>query len=267
MAEDAEPHMHVQNQIYTPLETSIHESEPAETLRMPEPSESDPTDETSVSSRSLLGRGSRDQFTCNQCQYQADKIRHLQMHMTRCHRTKTHKCDNCGKTYQFGYLLKQHIDRKHMAEKRPSVCEQCGKTFQTEAHRRHHKRTRHDIVTPQKNKNSKFVCDVCQAVCGSKMHLQGHINGHHGLKPFRCRNCNATYAYESSLMLHEKGCGTETVHSCPTCDKRFKTEKCVKQHIAGKHNTFGHRCGVCDKVFKWKPNLATHHKKHHANVV
>jgi len=107
-------------------------------------------------------------LTCPHCPQTFVNVGVLDRHIT-LHLPPTFQCDHCDKKFHTNYYLKTHVKRKHVADsEKDFVCSQCGKGF------------------------------------ANKETLEGHLNMHAGLKPFKCRYCEMCYQNKSNRMAHEK---------------------------------------------------------------
>ena len=211
--------------------------------------------------RSITAHKTGQPWKCDQCSYIGRMAHSLNQHIRRCHTVRKHLCTLCDKSYSYKCDLQKHTNMKH-SNTAAVLCDLCGEGFSNEASRQRHKELKHDMLTHD-NPMRKFECHICKSRFLTRANLEGHINKHLNMKPYKCKNCDAVFNYVTSQRNHERECQIkEKVHKCQICSKYFRTKKCLKAHHSGMHAKYGHVCTVCDKCFKWKSNLARHMKKH-----
>uniref|UniRef100_A0A8C8EDJ2 Transcription factor E4F1 n=1 Tax=Otus sunia TaxID=257818 RepID=A0A8C8EDJ2_9STRI len=135
---------------------------------------------------------------------------------------KPFKCEECGKEFTKGYLLKKHQE-VHVNERR-FRCGECGKLYKTIAHVKGHRRVHSDerpYSCPKcgkryKTKNAQqvhfrthledkpYVCQYCSRGFREKGSLVRHIRHHTGEKPFKCYKCGRGFAEHGTLNRHLK---------------------------------------------------------------
>uniref|UniRef100_A0A8V5FW29 Transcription factor E4F1 n=1 Tax=Melopsittacus undulatus TaxID=13146 RepID=A0A8V5FW29_MELUD len=135
---------------------------------------------------------------------------------------KPFKCEECGKEFTKGYLLKKHQE-VHVNERR-FRCGECGKLYKTIAHVKGHRRVHSDerpYSCPKcgkryKTKNAQqvhfrthledkpYVCQFCSRGFREKGSLVRHIRHHTGEKPFKCYRCGRGFAEHGTLNRHLK---------------------------------------------------------------
>lgn len=104
-------------------------------------------------------------------------------------------CKLCAKTSNNKFRHEEHL-RTHTGEK-PYKCEKCGISIATSNAMAHHMRT-HENVT--------FDCAVCGATYRHKKSLKKHMKLHTGERPFGCRHCDKTFAFNYTRADHERKC-------------------------------------------------------------
>lgn len=104
-------------------------------------------------------------------------------------------CKICAKTSNNKFRHEEHL-RTHTGEK-PYKCEKCGVAIATSNAMAHHMRT-HENVT--------FDCNVCDATYRHKKSLKKHLKLHTGERPFGCRHCDKTFAFNYTRADHERKC-------------------------------------------------------------
>jgi len=130
---------------------------------------------------------------CPECNEEVDK-KALRRHMKR-HRM--HSCDQCEEKFlRFQDLVKhkrlQHPNKTHM-------CPDCGKAYKREAALRDH--------TLRVHKNQVLLCPRpdCGQTFTSASNLYQHERVQHlGFRPFSCKQCGQSFAYQHVLRRHRQ---------------------------------------------------------------
>lgn len=146
-------------------------------------------------------------------------------------------------------------------------------------------------LTEQKPKeNVRHFCGYCDKSYATKYALNGHINAHIGVKPFKCKLCDMRFPDPQSKKKHEMRHDSKRPYECDICLKGFYTRTKLKEHerihtgerpyrltinvlINTNKNSYFlcyvfYRCDVCDAYFRYKFNLYSHQfsKMHKENM-
>ena len=78
-----------------------------------------------------------------------------------------------------------------------NFCEICGKIYSSGTTCLAHKRQVHDKIY-------KMKCHICDKGFMSKGDMEGHMNGHTGIKPFVCTICGSAFFYKKTLLRHTR---------------------------------------------------------------
>ena len=117
------------------------------------------------------------------------------------HVGKSYICDDCGKDFQFGYELDEHV-RGHTREEL-FECENCDKAYPSKRALKLHEKSHTD--------NQEYTCEftekngkVCGQVCVSPNHLKQHHRGMHG-EGWLC-HCGKRFQWPGTMYNHKKDC-------------------------------------------------------------
>ena len=121
----------------------------------------------------------------------------MKRHMDACHKDDPKTCEHCGEIYGNEHKLKEHFYQAH-SKNANKTCETCGKIVSSKSYRSHMINNH----TPDHLK--PFVCHICKKGFLWKRALEAHMNGHYGLKPFKCKYCDANFADVANKRMHER---------------------------------------------------------------
>ena len=227
-------------------------------------------------------------FTCEVCGFCTRKRQLLKDHMKRSHRTKTHTCSQCTKSYglkkdlnrhiklvhsfnsrQFAcpkcsytakvkQSLQEHMKRNHV--ERDFVCHMCGKSFGVERDFQRHLRS-------HKGLEVKLECAVCQKSYSTSWFLKVHMKTHkegYVKESFSCEECGRTFAAQHTLLSHIDvvHLGKQQTFLCTKCGQRFLQKRSLINHQLGHAGIKPYVCSVCDKCFRQKSSLHEHETIH-----
>ncbi|CRL04852.1 CLUMA_CG017905, isoform A [Clunio marinus] len=177
-------------------------------------------------------------------------------------------CSICGLQFPSDYQLKRHLRTSHPLEQ-PLEC--CNRIFKFLKDYKKHQMTDHPkaieclicgkILKSQKtfivHKKShqslserKFRCSHadCHKAFNFKLHLENHERTHTGDKPFKCKQCEASFKQSYQLTLHiRKHQGI--IHECSKCKLKFSLKSQLDKHTK-----------VCNKEITGKKRFRTINK-------
>ncbi|XP_059148753.1 uncharacterized protein LOC131935988 isoform X2 [Physella acuta] len=132
-------------------------------------------------------------------------------------------------------------------------CKECPKTFLSKVLYRRHVRSH----------SSGYQCDKCGKTLKTKDSLYHHQRGLHSEdKPYKCKQCNATFNFHHSYKLHIQRHRGDRPHKCDTCHKTYLTSNHLKVHIEAAHGVRSKICHICGKTFSYSCSLKEHLHKH-----
>lgn len=191
-------------------------------------------------------------------------------------------CDLCEKSFLDKYVLKQHMENKHLnivSEQDPNgkYCGFCQKFIFKKNYKEHmkqkHKRLKCNLCdkvyfnnytfrSHKRFHKVEFTCDDCNRKFKEKRTLEQHILRVHLRKAshFKCDHCGKIMSFFSTLTRHIR-----TVHqkqynyACDVCKKGFANAKLLSDHLAFVHlNQQNYVCSICNKKFRSKHGLVLH---------
>ncbi|KAH8359801.1 hypothetical protein KR093_008913 [Drosophila rubida] len=230
---------------------------------------------------------------CDQCGASFRVRCNLTIHMLRHTRTKNYPCPECPKQFYDAYMRNMHIRVRHRGEL-PFVCNYCTKAFSSSNTRYLHEKNVHGASPrihrnvnklnqrleikdkpsqppqdTQPKENVRHYCNYCDKSYATKYALNGHINLHLGLTPFKCKLCDMQFADPQSKKKHEMRHDSKRPFECDICLKGFYVRSKLKEHERIHTGERPYRCDVCDAYFRYKFNLYSHQfsKMHKDNLL
>ena len=76
-----------------------------------------------------------------------------------------------------------------------------------------------------------------------------HFHTHTGEKPYKCIDCNKTFAREDNLENHLQTHTGEKPFTCIECNETFATSYCFSRHVLTHTGEKPYQCIECDKGF------------------
>lgn len=93
--------------------------------------------------------------------------------------------------------MRQHLKLAH--SHKTFGCKFCDMMFLSSSGLLSHTKAKH-------KPDSKTLCQLCGQAFHNKANLEGHMNMHLGIRPFKCKRCGKSYGHSKSLITHEKIC-------------------------------------------------------------
>ena len=203
---------------------------------------------------------------------------------------RTFPCESCGQTFPSKLMLRKHLKIMHNVIF--NYCNKCSKEFSSLSNLKRHESIHHsggDDV--QRN----FMCSECGRCFTAKDSLRVHMFSHTGERPYKCKQCDASYSRSSHLLRHVKvshegkldyvcdfeGCGKrfyessvlrihqrshtdERPYPCPHCPQRFRTMNNKRTHLKTHLLVKQFECHICFQGLTSKHSLQKHLERHEA---
>ena len=231
-------------------------------------------------------------------EYSNDTMESKQDDEIRCEKTikderKEHKCEICGKIFEFKELLDKHFqsdhenhldvqhitpEQKNPGENQKLPCEKCNKFFSCKAYLRKHYKTllhKEQHSVRHKELQEKAVCEMCKKTFFRKDRLKRHLLNIHGENQnFPCETCGKVFKCKKYLNRHynsqhkEKAVCEKQKLPCETCGKLFACKRYLKTHYNFQHKEQQEKavCLMCEKTFINNLKLNQHIKSVHREV-
>ncbi|KAM8720528.1 hypothetical protein ACLKA7_006554 [Drosophila subpalustris] len=197
---------------------------------------------------------------------------------------KEYKCEYCAGKYTTIRYLNIHLKLSHPHPK-GFKCSDCDATFDVDRALESHRRKAH----------TEFTCKLCDKIYKSSRTLLRHVQGHSGLRQFKCdyENCGKSFVSQHNLTSHRRIHSTERNYVCELCgyrsryrdalivhrrthtgEKPFKCETCARcfasksllnEHQAMHSKDRPYKCDKCEAAFS-RPKALYHHKHLHLGV-
>ncbi|XP_075558727.1 uncharacterized protein LOC142590470 isoform X2 [Dermacentor variabilis] len=188
----------------------------------------------------------------HQCDYEADKLAHLDAHANIPTGKKPCQCPSCSRSFSRKSDLKIHL-RTHTGEK-PFQCPSCLKSFSQKTTMKSHLRT-HTGEKP-------YQCPSCSLGFSRKFHLNEHLHTHTGEKPYHCPSCLQSFSLRTSLKNHLRTHTGEKPYQCPSCSQSFSQKIHLKVHLCTHTGEKPFQCPSCSRGFSQKFRLNEHLRTH-----
>lgn len=109
-------------------------------------------------------------------------------------------------------------------------------------------------------------CPICPHVAKNRQHLERHVWGHTGEKPFKCAKCEYKTTQKGNLLNHMKIHSDERPFQCPKCVYKARQKAALAVHLRKHTGDKPYKCLKCDYRAKQKSNLDSHSKANHPTV-
>ncbi|XP_045570437.1 zinc finger protein 629 isoform X2 [Salmo salar] len=198
---------------------------------------------------------------CSLCGKTFSEAKDLTAHMRSHNEQSPSKCTQCGQDFEHHEDLQKHQQNVCEEAAQPEEDNMSTPSFKednmsltsveddwTEISHHHdtlpeNKRGPYVHHTPKAFQPSKArqICHVCHKTLCNVFMLRRHLKSVHGLLPYKCYNCEASFGNNPSLKKHVKEClKTKKHHPCSLCGVTFEPNECSEgnqqQFIAAVEN-------------------------------
>ncbi|XP_017035374.1 zinc finger protein ZFP2 isoform X2 [Drosophila kikkawai] len=197
---------------------------------------------------------------------------------------KDYNCPHCDRKYTTQKYLNTHLKMSH-PHPQAFKCDDCEATFDADRALAQHRRKAH----------TEFGCQLCEKVFKSSRSLLRHVQGHSGVRQFKCdhENCGKSFVnqhnltshrrvhseernyvcelcgyrsrYREALIVHRRTHTGEKPFQCQTCDRCFASKSLLNEHQAMHSTEKPFKCDKCEAAFS-RPKALYHHKHLHLGI-
>ena len=169
------------------------------------------------------------------------------------HKSRSYKCQNCGKREKSVWELNNHHRRAHP----PLLCSDCNQIFYVPS--------TYQLHLYEHQKDKKFTCETCGKKFSFLGQLDQHKIVHQSIKTHKCmaKDCNRWFMCKADLKVHTDTHDKQE-YTCEHCDS-FKTylKKSWKEHMKGHDDILPYACSICKKRFLYRQQVSRHKAKDH----
>ncbi|XP_055738633.1 zinc finger protein Xfin-like isoform X2 [Salvelinus fontinalis] len=189
---------------------------------------------------------------CSLCGKTFSEAKDLTAHMRSHNEQSPYKCTQCGQDFEHHEDLQKHQQNVCEEAAQPEEDNMSTASFKeddmsmtsveddwTEISHPHdtlprNKRGPYVHHTPKAFQPSKArqICHVCHKTLCNVFMLRRHLKSVHGLRPYKCYNCEASFGNNPSLKKHVKEClKTKKRHPCSLCGVTFERSEGNQQEF------------------------------------
>ncbi|XP_020802982.1 zinc finger protein 664 isoform X1 [Drosophila serrata] len=166
---------------------------------------------------------------------------------------KDYNCPHCDRKYTTQRYLNTHVKMSH-PHPQAFKCEDCAATFDSDRALVQHRRKAH----------TEFGCQMCDKVFKSSRSLLRHVQGHSGVRQFKCEyeNCGKSFVNQHNLTSHRRVHSEERNYVCELCGYRSRYREALIVHRRTHTGEKPFQCQTCDRCFASKSLLNEHQAMH-----
>ncbi|XP_055542040.1 gastrula zinc finger protein XlCGF8.2DB-like isoform X2 [Wyeomyia smithii] len=149
---------------------------------------------------------------------------------------------------------KRYYYSTHIAGKYNGTCELCGKRIATDRMEGH--MNGHKGLKP-------YVCDICGLRSNCKLNMRAHMARNHGEdQRIPCTMCDKVFRCQQILKAHMRGTHDEKKETCPLCGLKSANKHALARHLRIHTQTRDYVCPQCGKAFYCQSVLNIHLRTH-----
>lgn len=170
---------------------------------------------------------------------------------------RTYTCVVCSKSFDRPYRLQRHM-QIHNPNRPRVVCQICDRQFTRTDTLENHMKSLHSDERP-----FKCTTDGCQKTFATQSALFHHLKTHMHGKPYKCLECDSSFALLQEYKQHMKDNHADTQDlRCSDCYKLFPTTASLQEHKLLEHRL---ECEVCGRSFARLAYLQAHIEVHNGD--
>ena len=163
-------------------------------------------------------------------------------------------CSICLRSFHTKKYMLAHMFKKHEIST-PVICPKCDHTSENIEIFRKHNKEAHTVIKHHELQQ----CELCKKRIGNmKEHMKCHSAVEAGA--FQCNECGHKSANYNNLRMHLRVHSDAKMFKCKECEKSFKWQSSLSHHEVAAHSKVAplFLCEECSHPFKGKSNLAKH---------
>ncbi|XP_072946936.1 zinc finger Y-chromosomal protein 1-like [Epargyreus clarus] len=143
---------------------------------------------------------------CGECGVQYKNIHVYRHHLrnSKNHAERVHKCPDCNKMFASKVYFRKHCNFFHL-KKSPFKCEICDKLFISDWLLKNHIETHHSA-----NRKRNHTCTECGKKFYTQSTLRAHYLTHSSERTYMCEQCGDTFKQRAALHTHTRALHAQT---------------------------------------------------------
>ncbi|ALC48667.1 CG10959, partial [Drosophila busckii] len=196
------------------------------------------------------------EYTCEYCAGKYTTLKYLKMHLKMSHpHPNGYKCDDCSATFDVERALNAHRRKMHTE----FCCNLCGKVYKSSRTLLRHIQGHSGV--------RQYKCDFdnCGKSFVSQHNLSSHRRVHNTDRNYVCELCGYRSRYRDALIVHRRSHTGEKPFKCQSCTRCFASKSLLNEHQAMHSTERPYKCDKCEAAFS-RPKALYHHKHLHLGI-